>query len=126
VGLFDWFSRRRQQAGPLAWRVYRENAQVVVEDGRGGVFRADTWGARSVRVVPASGRGATHGYGGGGGWQVTLSHGEGDALIGPALSDWRPARELAQLLCETLDLPLDELTERMFSQVGRYSTDQAE
>jgi hypothetical protein len=121
VGLFDWLSRKRQKTPPqpLVWSARREGSEVVVEDGRGGVFRADLWGARSVRVVPNA-RGGTHG-GPASGWQVALFHDEGDAPIGPLLADWQPARELALKVCETTDLPLHELTERMFSQVGRFS-----
>jgi hypothetical protein len=57
----------------------------------------------------------------GGGWQVTLSRSEGDVLVGSAMTDWRAARDLAQQLCDKTELPLDELTERMFSRVGRYT-----
>src|SRR5215207_9912649 len=40
VGLFDWLGRKRQKAppSPLVWSVRREASEVVVEDGRGGVF----------------------------------------------------------------------------------------
>jgi hypothetical protein len=122
VGLFDWLRRKREPPPPLVWQVRRENSAVVVEDGRGGVFRADLWGARSVRVIPNA-RGEVHGAPAAG-WQVALDHGDGDAPIGPLLRDWQPARELAQKLCEVTELPLHELTERMFSQVGRFSTRQ--
>jgi hypothetical protein len=124
VGLFDWFGKKRQKTprAPIVWSVRREGAEVVVEDGRGGVFRADAWGARSVRVVPNA-RGGTHGAPAGG-WQVALFHDAGDAPLGPLLPDWPPARDLAEKVCEATELPLHELTERMFSQVGRFTTQQ--
>jgi hypothetical protein len=37
------------------------------------------------------------------------------------MADWRLARDLAQLVCEQAALPLDELTQKMFSRVGQYS-----
>ena len=89
-----------------------------MDDGRGHTARYPLTFARSVRVVPLTG-GQQHA--GSHGWQVTLSGAEGDVLVGKPLSDWRSARDLADRLCQTTDLPLDELTERLFSQVGRYS-----
>jgi hypothetical protein len=74
---------------------------------------------RSVRIVPLAG--GNHHRDSRGGWQVALSRTEGDVLIGKPFGDWRTARQLAQLLCETSELPLDELTEKMFSRVGQYS-----
>ena len=72
---------------------------------------------RCVRVVPLT-QGQQHA--GGHGWQVTLRRDDGDVLVGKALPDWRPARELADQLCKAAELPLDELTQRLFSQVGQY------
>ena len=34
---------------------------------------------------------------------------------------WESARELASMVCDTARLPLDELTEKMFSRVGQYT-----
>ena len=54
------------------------------------------------------------------GWQVALGRADGDLLLGKPLADWQTARELARLVCERTELPLDELTERMFSRVGQF------
>jgi hypothetical protein len=99
--------------------VYREAGDLVAEDGRGASTRLPLVGARSVRIVPLTG-GDHHGDSRGG-WQVALSRAEGDLLIGKPLADWRAARQLAQLVCETSELPLDELTAKMFSRVGQYT-----
>jgi hypothetical protein len=56
-----------------------------------------------------------------GGYQVALSHSAGDAPIGKPIQDWRVARDLAQRVCASADLELDEMTERMFSRVGQFS-----
>ena len=101
------------------WHVRREDGHVVAEDSRGRSYRFEIAGARSVRVVPLTG-GNPHG-GAGQGFQVAVRRDEGDVLIGAASLDWRAARELARQLCETAELPLDELTQRLFSQVGQYS-----
>ena len=58
---------------------------------------------------------------GSGGWQVALGRSDGDVLLGKPLADWQTARELARLVCEQTELPLDELTQRMFSRVGQYT-----
>jgi hypothetical protein len=105
----------------MAWNVYREGRDVVAEDGRGGVFRASLDGARSVRIVPLTG-GNHHPPSSGSGWQVALAHAGGDVLLGQPMADWRLARELARLVCTRAGLPLDELTEKMFSRVGQYSS----
>jgi hypothetical protein len=118
VGLFDWLRRKGQPAPALVWRVYREGGEVVADDGRGGSYRVAVSGARGVRIVPLTG-GNPHG-GAGQGYQVALQRAEGDAPVGKPMQDWRAARELARQLCETTELPLDELTERMFSQVGQF------
>jgi hypothetical protein len=55
------------------------------------------------------------------GWQVALARAEGDVLLGKPLADWQAARELARLVCERTRLPLDEMTERMFSRVGQFN-----
>jgi hypothetical protein len=123
VGLFDWLGgRERGNASgvqPAAWHVFREADEIVVEDGRGTPQRAPLRGARTVRVVPLTG--GNHHQGPRAGWQVTLSNPAGDVLVGKAQGDWRSARELARQVCDLSKLPLDELTERMFSQVGRYT-----
>ncbi len=119
VALFDWLRRsRRQTAPPTVWKIYRDGRDVVAEDGRGDVFRALLEGARSVRIVPLTG-GNQHSSGNG--WQVALAHSSGDELLGKPMADWRQARELARLVCAQTELPLDELTEKMFSRVGQYS-----
>jgi hypothetical protein len=121
VGLFDWLRRgRRGSDPPLVWNVYRDGADVVVEDGRGGIARASVSGARTVRVVPLTG-GNPHVGAQAGGWQVALGHASGDALVGKPMADWRAARELAQQLCDKTALPLDEMTEKLFSRVGQFT-----
>jgi hypothetical protein len=75
-------------------------------------------GARKVRIVPLTG-GNPHG-GIGQGYQVAIQRVDGDAAVGKPTHDWQPARALARQLCETGELPLDELTERMFSKVGQF------
>jgi hypothetical protein len=40
-------------------------------------------------------------------------------LVGQTLRDWQNARELADCMCKATQLPMDELTEKLFSQVGR-------
>jgi hypothetical protein len=120
VGLFDWIGRRgRAPESPAVWTVYPDGGDIVAEDGRGGVFRASLGGARSVRIIPLTG-GRQHAEMRGG-WQVALAHAEGDALLGKPQADWRVARDLARLVCDKTELPLDELTERMFSRVGQYT-----
>jgi hypothetical protein len=119
--VFDWLKRGGRRAdAPIVWNVYLDGGDIVAEDGRGGVFRASLAGARSVRIVPLTG-GNHHADRGGGGWQMTLAHAEGDQLFGKPMADWRPVRELAQLVCARTELPLDELTEKMFSRIGQYS-----
>jgi len=93
----------------------------VADDGRGAVYRASVGAARNVRVVPLTG-GDHHMSSQAGGWQVALARADGDVLLGKPLADWQAARELARLVCEKADLPLDELTQRMFSRVGQFST----
>src|SRR5262249_57393049 len=95
----------------------REGEEIVVEDGHATPQRVPLRGARTVRVVPLTG--GNHHQGQQAGWQVTLSSPAGDVLVHKPQRDWRSARELARLLCEASQLPLDELTERMFSHVGR-------
>ena len=106
---------------PPVWHLRTEAGEVVAEDGRGNVHRCPLAGARRVRVVPLT-RGNHHLTAGpGSSWQVTLRRDDGDVLLGPAMFDWRAARALAQQVCEITGLPLDELTERLFSQVGQFS-----
>jgi len=127
--VFDWLKRRRPpgqekpgetapETGPV-WHVYLDAGTVVAEDGRSGTRRAPLAGADRVRVVPLTG-GNHHAGAQSGGWQVTLASAEGDVLLGAPLRDWQTARELARLICEKTELPLDELTQRMFSRVGQY------
>ena len=92
---------------------------MVAEDGRGAANRAPTAGVRSVRVVPLTG--GDHHARAGAGWQVALARADGDVLLGKPMPDWASARELARLVCDTAGLPLDELTEKMFSRVGQYT-----
>jgi hypothetical protein len=122
VGLLDWLGRRRQSASVpvVEWHVYREAGEIVAEDGRGASVRVPLSAARSVRIVPLTG--GNHHPASRAGWQVTLSRADGDVLVGKPLADWRSARQLAHLVCETSGLPLDELTEKMFSRVGQYTS----
>ena len=120
MGLFDWLGRgQRAPASPAVWQVRKDGGDVVVEDGRGASYRLALTGVRTIRVVPLTG-GQPHAQTGAG-WQVTLAHPAGDVLVGKPMLDWRAARALAQQLCETTDLPLDELTEKMFSRVGQFT-----
>ena len=126
VGILDWLGGlRRGGTPPPSWQVRTEAGEVVVEDGRGKVYRCPLAGARAVRVVPLTGGNPHAGPAAGGGWQVAIRREDGDVLIGSATADWRPARGLAQQLCETTGLPLDELTEKLFSQVGRFGGERA-
>src|SRR5438132_368924 len=102
-----------------AWHVYRDGGDIVAQDGHGADIRAALAGARSVRIVPLTG-GNQHAHLRSG-WQVALARPDGDVLVGKPMSDWRLARDLAQLVCEQAELPLDELTQKMFSRVGQYS-----
>jgi hypothetical protein len=124
LGIRDWLRLGRRGPGgepapPPTWHVAREAGEVVVDDGRGKSARYPVTFARSVRVVPLTG--GQHHSGAGHGWQVTLSSADGDVLVGKPVADWRSARDLAEKLCTAADLPLDELTERLFSQVGQYT-----
>jgi hypothetical protein len=91
---------------------------VVADDGRGDVHRAAVTGAHHVRIVPLS---AGNHHSPTSGWQVALARSEGDELLGKALPDWRSARELAKLVSQCTELPLDELTRKMFSRVGEFT-----
>ncbi|HEX8966376.1 MAG TPA: hypothetical protein VF937_00755, partial [Chloroflexota bacterium] len=55
------------------------------------------------------------------GWQIALARADGDVLLGQPLSGWQTARELADQVCQATGLPLDELSQRLFSHVGQYS-----
>ncbi|MDQ3810198.1 MAG: hypothetical protein M3336_07900, partial [Chloroflexota bacterium] len=61
---------------------------------------------------------------GAGGYQVALTLATGDVPLAAAMADWRAARELADQVCQVADLPLDELTQRMFSRVGQFGPSQ--
>jgi hypothetical protein len=121
--MFDWIGRRRRGAGVdgpgVTWRVYVDGSDIVAEDGRGGVYRAALGGARTVRIVPLTG--GDHHARAAAGWQVALGRPDGDVLLGKPMPDWQAARELARQVCDTTKLPLDELTEKMFSRVGQYT-----
>ena len=91
----------------------------MAEDGRGAINRVPLAGARTVRVVPLTG--GDHHARAGAGWQVALARADGDVLLGKPMPDWQAARELAQQVCRTAELPLDELTEKLFSRVGQYT-----
>lgn len=122
VGLSDWLSRtrRRSERQPaLTWTVVREGSDVVVEPSRGAPLRLSLGGVRAVRIVPLS-RGQQHMTQQTGGWQVTLRRDDGDLLVGEPFADWQPARALADLLMLRTELPLDELSARLFSRVGQY------
>lgn len=116
--LFDWFRRR----GPVPaaghdWRVRIDDGFAIVETERGDTFgRAALADARSVRVVPLN-RGTHHAMASG--WQVCLARQDGDVLLGQPLADWQSAHDLARKLCSATSLPMDELTEKLFSRVGR-------
>jgi hypothetical protein len=99
--------------------VRTEGGEVVVQDSQGKESRYPRSGARSVRVVPLTG--GDHHSRAGAGWQVTLRRDDGDVLVGDPFADWRPARELADLVCARAGLALDELSARLFSRVGTYS-----
>jgi hypothetical protein len=114
VTLFDWIRRGSVPADPQDWRARLEDDAVVIETSRGGFAHAPLAGAHSVRIVPLN-RGGHHAQASG--WQVALARADGDVLVGQPLADWHSALELARLLCETTALPLDELTQRLFSRV---------
>ena len=128
VGLFDWLNRKRGDASATepqtTWTVLREGDEIAVEDGRGGTWRVAIGRARNVRIVPMMGSNP-HPGAPAGSWQVTLAQADGDALVGKAQVDWRVAEALARLVCERTQLPLDEMTERMFSRVGTFSSQSA-
>jgi hypothetical protein len=118
VALFDWIPRPR--SGPAQddepWKISVDGGLLLIETSRGEtVFHASTTGARAVRVVPLS-RGSHHVSASG--WQVALARGDGDVLLGPPLPSWQRAREVAHQVSEETSLPMDDLTERLFSRVG--------
>jgi len=115
VGLFDRFKRKPEP--PVVWHVYREGNDLIADDGKGGTFRVALVRAESVRIVPMTG-GNPH-AGAAGGYQVAVRSANGDAPIGKPSQDWRLAHDLARQVCEQAELPLDELTQRMF---GRFDT----
>jgi hypothetical protein len=96
-----------------------EDDSLVIENQRGDVLaHAALTGAGSVRVVPLT-RGTHHASASG--WQVALRCANGDVLVGQPLGDWRSARDLARLVCRETRLPMDELTEALFSRVGKMN-----
>ncbi|HEY1295196.1 MAG TPA: hypothetical protein VGJ60_19120 [Chloroflexota bacterium] len=116
--LFDWIRRPRANAAQddVTWQVRADGGLLLIESSRGEtVFHATFGGSKSVRVVPLS-RGSHHVQANG--WQVTLARGDGDILLGPPMASWQNARELARQVCEATRLPMDELTQRLFSRVG--------
>lgn len=70
-----------------------------------------------MRIVPLTG--GNH-HANSGGWQVALGRADGDVLLGTPLPDWQVAHALARQVCTATELPLDELTRRMFSKVGQF------
>ena len=90
---------------------------MIVESSAGQFMaRAALAQATSVRVVPLT-RGTHHATASG--WQVALSRPDGDVLVGQPLPQWQSARELAHRVCAATGLPLDALTEQLFSRVGK-------
>jgi hypothetical protein len=120
MGVFDWFRRGSSVRTETTrdWQVWVEDDAVVVTDrDRDQTFgRALLAGARAVRVVPLT-RGTHHASAHG--WQVCLARGDGDVLVGAPLPDWQSAHVLAQRICSVSKLPMDEMTEKLFSRVGR-------
>ena len=119
MGAFDWLrGRRASPPDPTRWDVRRDGDRLVVFDGR----EERTVGlgpARAVRVIPLV-AGPGHGAASlGGGWVVAVQRDDGEVPIGPALTDWRAARTLADRVCSAAGLPLDEASARLFSQVGQ-------
>jgi hypothetical protein len=113
VGLFDWL--RRKPPEPVVWRIYLDGGDLVADNGK-ATFKVPRARARAVRIVPPGGH--QQGAGGTPGYQVAVACVDSDIPVGKPTLDWRPARELADQLCTTAELPLDELTERMFSRIG--------
>jgi hypothetical protein len=114
VALFDWLRRRPAPRGSDTWEVHLDGPMLVAASSRGDSFQATIMGAQTVRVVPLS-RGSHHAAASG--WQVTLSRPEGDVLLGTPLADWQSAHALAQRVCEQTRLPMDQLTQQLFSRV---------
>jgi len=121
MSLFDFLRPRRPprpggSSDDLTWQVHADGDLLLIESSRGGtIFHARVEGARAVRVVPLS-RGSHHVSAGG--WQVTLERGDGDVLLGPSLTSWQSAHALAKQVCDATQLPMDDLTRRLFSRVG--------
>jgi hypothetical protein len=121
MSLFDFLRPRRAprpggSGDDVTWQVRADGELLLIESSRGDtVFHARVGSARAVRVVPLS-RGSHHLSATG--WQVTLERGDGDVLLGPPLASWQSARDLASRVCGATHLPMDELTERLFSRVG--------
>jgi hypothetical protein len=116
VRLFDWLLRK--PSAPLSWNTFRDADDVVVESTRGQSSRAPLGGARAVRVVPLM---AGNPHAPSGGYQIAIAYATGDVPLAVPMADWRAVRELAQRVCACANLPLDEMTERMFSRVGQYT-----
>ena len=112
MGVFDWL-KRQQGPGPEAWDVRREGAEVVVFDGK-QEQRVPTDGAQCVRVVPLA-AGPGHGAPSGSGWQVAVRTRQGDLPLGRQIQDGHQARAFARRVCDASGLPLDEMSERLFS-----------
>ena len=117
MGPFDWL--RRKASAPEVWEVSRDGADLLMRESKGAEVRVPVAGARAVRVVPLT-HGGQHGSAAGG-WQVALAYPEGDRVLGKPYADWRPARDLAHAVCVATALPLDELTEKLFSRVGQFT-----
>ncbi len=76
--------------------------------------------ARTIRVVPLGAGHYTPNAPRGEGWQVAVHRDDGDILVGPPIADGQAALTFARRLGEFAELPLDELSERMFAESNRY------
>jgi hypothetical protein len=116
VALFGWLKKvGPRPPDPSAWEIRRESVRMVVSDGK-KEFAFEPNRESTVRLVPL-GAGGAHGTASGAGWQVAVHSSLGDVPIGPPLADWRAAFTFARRLCTTAGISLDEMTERMFSQL---------
>jgi hypothetical protein len=119
MGPLDWLRRLRMPPpDPSVWDVRHEGERIVVADGK-REYTFTPGAGWTIRVVPLGvgpGHGRSHA---GSGWQVAAHNALGDVPIGRPLADWRAARDFANRLSAASGLAVDELTERLFSQVGQ-------